>query len=56
MRQALDINGIAGFLYLPTLEPDDAHRLLGASWRKRGSVMPPNVLTWARTIPVAQIR
>lgn len=25
----LDINGIAGFLYLPTLRPDDARRVLG---------------------------
>ena len=25
----LDVNGIAGFLYLPTLKPDDARRVLG---------------------------
>ena len=25
----LDVNGIAGFLYLPTLSPDDARRVLG---------------------------
>lgn len=27
----LDINGIAGFLYLPTLHPDDAHRIVHAA-------------------------
>jgi hypothetical protein len=52
----LDINGIAGFLYLPTLELDDARRLFGAVRRKRGGIVPPNVLTWPRTTPVAQLR
>ena len=27
----LDVNGIAGCLYLPTLEPDDARKVLGAA-------------------------
>ena len=27
----LDVNGIAGFLYLPTLRRDDARRILGAA-------------------------
>ena len=52
----LDINGIAGFLYLPTVEPDEARRLFGAMGRKRGGVMPPNILTWPRTTPTAQLR
>jgi DNA-binding NarL/FixJ family response regulator len=54
--QLLDINGIAGFLYLPTLEPEDAHRVLDAVRRKRGGINPPNVLPWPRTTPVANPR
>jgi CheY-like chemotaxis protein len=52
----LDINGVAGFLYLPTLDAEDAHRLLGAVRRKRAGINPPNVLTWPGTTPVAQLR
>ena len=52
----LDINGIAGFLYLPTLDHDDALRLLAAVQQKRGGVTPPNVLPWPGTTPVAQLR
>ena len=51
-----DINGIAGFLYLPTLDRDDALRLLAAVRQKRSSIVPPNVLTWPRTTSVAQLR
>lgn len=29
----LDVNGIAGFLYLPTLDPEDARRMLEAAER-----------------------
>jgi hypothetical protein len=52
----LDINGIAGFLYLPTLHADDAHRLLAAVRRKNGGIAPPNVLTWPGTTAITQLR
>lgn len=52
----LDINGIAGFLYLPTLDRDDALRLLAAVRRKRGGVTIPDVLSWPGSRPVAQLR
>lgn len=52
----LDVNGIAGFLYLPTLEADDAQRLLAAVRRKSGGINPPHVLQWPGTTPVAQLR
>jgi len=43
----LDVNGIAGFLYLPTLERDRALQVLGAaaSWRRAG-VSAPASLPW----------
>jgi hypothetical protein len=43
----LDVNGIAGFLYLPTLERDRALQVLGAaaSWRRAG-VTAPTSLPW----------
>jgi len=51
----LDINGIAGFLYLPTLDATDAQRLLAGLCRKRGAVSPTN-LPWPGTTPsVAQL-
>lgn len=37
----LDINGIAGFLYLPTLQPDDARRLLAGAKRRPAPVVAP---------------
>jgi hypothetical protein len=52
----LDINGIAGFLYLPTLDHDDALRLLAAVQQKRSGITPPTVLPWPGTTPVAQLR
>jgi DNA-binding NarL/FixJ family response regulator len=52
----LDINGIAGFLYLPTLDRDDAQRLLAAIRPTRARIDPPNVLPWPGTTPVAQFR
>src|SRR5215212_3722709 len=51
----LDVNGIAGFLYLPTLAPEEAVRLLAAIRPKRDRVIPPNALPWSRTTPVAQL-
>jgi hypothetical protein len=43
----LDVNGIAGFLYLPTLEREQALQVLGAatSWR-RAAVKAPTSLPW----------
>ena len=43
----LDVNGIAGFLYLPTLEHEQALQMLNAaaSWR-RAAVSSPTSLTW----------
>jgi len=42
----MDVNGIAGFLYLPTLDAEDACRLLAAVRRKTGGINPPSVLPW----------
>jgi len=52
----LDVNGIAGFLYLPTLDPLDAYRVLSAIRRTRGGINPPGVLPWQGTTPLAQLR
>jgi hypothetical protein len=46
----MDINGIAGFLYLPTLEATDARRLLASVCRTRRSVSP-TLLSWPETTP-----
>jgi hypothetical protein len=51
----LDVNGIAGFLYLPTLEPEHATRLLAAVRPKRESINPP-ALPWPGTTSAAQLR
>ena len=42
----MDVNSIAGFLYLPTLDAEDASRLLAAVRRKTGAINPPSVLPW----------
>jgi DNA-binding NarL/FixJ family response regulator len=52
----LDVNGIAGFLYLPTLQPADAHRVLAGVRGDRGGINPPNVLSWPGKTVVAQPR
>jgi len=52
----LDINGIAGFLYLPTLDREDARRLLATIRPKRTRIDPPNVLPWPGTTPIAHVR
>ena len=44
----MDVNNIAGFLYLPTLDAEDACRLLAAVRRKTGAINPPSVLPWPR--------
>lgn len=46
----MDVNGIAGFLYLPTLDPADARRLLASVSRTRG-VAAPTRLPWPATTP-----
>ncbi|HTE45682.1 MAG TPA: hypothetical protein VK636_10595 [Gemmatimonadaceae bacterium] len=51
----LDVNGIAGFLYLPTLQREDAQRVLDVVRQRRGSINPPNALPWPGTTPVAQL-
>ncbi len=51
----LDVNGIAGFLYLPTLDADDAHRVLGAVRRRRAGINPP-MLPWSSTTPLTPSR
>jgi DNA-binding NarL/FixJ family response regulator len=50
----LDVNGIAGFLYLPTLDPEDAQRVLGAVRCQRAGINPPTALPWPVTTPLAQ--
>lgn len=52
----LDTNGISGFLYLPTLDPEDAHCVLAGACRKRGGINPPDVLPWSATKSVEQMR
>lgn len=54
----LDVNGVAGFLYLPTLDLDDAQRLFAAVRRKRNrGIHPPDTLPWSgTTTPIAQMR
>jgi len=41
-----DADCIAGFLYLPTLEPDDAQRVLAAVRRRRNVLQSSNDYPW----------
>jgi DNA-binding NarL/FixJ family response regulator len=52
----LDVNGIAGFFYLPTLQPADVHRVLAGVRSTRGGINPPSVLPWPGSTAVAQSR
>jgi hypothetical protein len=52
----LDISGLAGFLYLPALNDDDALRLLATVQQKRGGMIPHSMVPWPGTKPVAQLR
>jgi DNA-binding NarL/FixJ family response regulator len=53
----LDINNIAGFLYLPTLDREDALSLLNAVQRRRRPITPPpTALQWPGTTPVSHLR
>ena len=45
----LDINGIAGYLYLPTLDRETLLRVIGAASRPRPVLYSP--MTWARQQP-----
>lgn len=53
----LDVNGIAGFLYLPAIAPDDVFRVINAATRRRG-VTPARSLAWPGAHPAsaAQLR
>jgi hypothetical protein len=44
----MDVNGIAGFLYLPTLRADDAYRMLAAACARgpRPVTIPTGALSW----------
>jgi hypothetical protein len=46
--QQTNLNGIAGFLYLPTLEREDALRVLAAA-KRPGGVSAPGSLAWPRS-------
>lgn len=54
----MDVNGIAGFLYLPTLVPEDAQRLLAAVRRRRQGIYPATVLPvpWTGSTSVTDLR
>lgn len=47
----LDVNGIAGFLYLPSLAPNDAQRVLGAVTARR-SLAVQTRLSWQQSWPL----
>src|SRR5262245_39829744 len=52
---ASGLEGIAGFLYLPTLQPEDAHRVIAGARRNRG-ITPPTVLQWPGPTSAPQLR
>ncbi len=52
----MDVNGIAGFLYLPTLEPRHAHRIFSALRSRSAPINPPNVLQWPAPSQAPQLR
>ena len=51
-----EATAIAGFLYLPTLQAEDAQRVLKSLPRRRGAITPPNVLSWPGQTQLAQLR
>lgn len=51
----MDVNGIAGFLYLPTLEPEVAVRVLTAAC-PRPTVAAPGSLAWPGAVQSPQLR
>lgn len=51
----MDVNGIAGFLYLPKLDPESALRVIAAA-RPRRRVVSPHSMPWSADAPAAQLR
>lgn len=51
----MDVNGIAGFLYLPALDPESALRVIAAARPRRG-VASPHSMPWSVDQPTAQLR
>jgi hypothetical protein len=51
----LDVNGIAGFLYLPTLRSEDAARIVGAARPPADFTFPSLLQPGARPLPAAQV-
>lgn len=51
-----DARSVAGFIYLPTFDEDDAQHALDTLGRDRSVTAPANGLTWAASIPSAQLR
>jgi hypothetical protein len=51
-----ETSGIAGFMYLPTQNAEDAHRVLAALRQKTVGINPPSVLKWPNTTQVAGYR
>ena len=52
----VDINGIVGFLYLPTLELDEARQMLNAVRRQRPAINPPDIRPWPEPTSAARLR
>lgn len=50
----LDVNGIAGFLYLPTLEPAAAYRILNAAAARSAVRFPSSLSATARGDPLPE--
>src|SRR5262249_44404604 len=52
-----DANAIAGFFYLPTLELEEARKVLvGLRSRRRNAINPPDSFPWPGPTSVAQLR
>jgi hypothetical protein len=51
-----EATAIAGFLYLPTLQPEGAHRILNSLPRRHRAITPPNALPWPGQTPHAHLR
>ena len=48
--------GIAGFMYLPTIDAEGAQRVLAAVRQRTVGINPPSVLKWPDTTQVAGYR
>ena len=56
-QHLLDVNGIAGFLYLPALSPDDVHKALAGARRRVPSFsLGSTARDWPRTATPAPAR